>query len=193
MGSCGVVLITRVRPGGRWLFPRLICSLARTLSVVGFIRGCWVPSRVPWRLLGSSGVVWFICAYPRDRCVYPESLGSLTHALVVVVFSRAHHGCRWIQFHSNWCLLGSSGFGGFSLAQALGGLNSSRFVGFTFARPEGRYVHPETLRSLVCVLGVVGFSRYRCVHFRAPWRSSGSSGVVGFIQVRSGCRWVHQL
>ena len=42
-------------------------------------------------------------------------------------------------------------------------------------------------------IGVVGFSRYRCVHFRAPWRSSGSSGVVGFTQVRSGCRWVHQL
>ena len=114
--SCEVVLITRVRPGGRWLFPRSICSLARTLSVVEFIRGCWVHSRVPWRLLGSSGVVWFTCACPRGRCVNPESLGSLTHALGVVVFSRAHHGCRWIQFHTNWCLLGSSVVGGFTRA-----------------------------------------------------------------------------
>ena len=51
-----------------------------------------------------------------------------------------------------------------------------------------RWVHPG---SLGFAQGVVWFVRGRRVHSRAPWRSFGSSGVVGFARIRSGCLWVH--
>ena len=51
-------------------------------------------------------------------------------------------------------------------------------------RPWGRSVHPGSFDSFGCVLVVVGFIR---VHWGAHWRSSGLSGVAGFIGVRRGC------
>ena len=74
-------------------------------------------------------------------------------------------------------------------------------------RPGGRQVHPGSLGSLMCALGVVGFIRGRWVHWGAPWGrriypgsldsmvcalgSSGSSAVVRFTGMRPERRRVH--
>ena len=58
-------------------------------------------------------------------------------------------------------------------------------------RPGGRLVHPGSLDSLWCALGVVGLTRGHWVHNDSPWRQSGSSGVAGFTGVRTGCRRFH--
>ena len=51
-------------------------------------------------------------------------------------------------------------------------------------------VHPCSLAS---DMGDVEFIRGRCVHWVAPWGSSGSYGVAGFIDVRpEGCQ-VHPV
>ena len=43
----------------------------------------------------------------------------------------------------------------------------------------------------MCGLGVVGVIRDRLVHWCAPWHSSGTSRVAGFIGVRLGDLRVH--
>ena len=69
-------------------------------------------------------------------------------------------------------------------------------------RPGGPRVHSVSFGSRMCVLGVVGFIRGRCVHSVhpgavglipgsrvhscAPCGSSGSFRVVGFTRVRLG-------
>ena len=40
-------------------------------------------------------------------------------------------------------------------------------------------------------MAVVGFIRGRCFHLGAPWVLLRSLGVVGFIRVRTGGRWIH--
>ena len=58
---------------------------------------------------------------------------------------------------------------------------------FTGVRPGGPRVHPVSLGSLGCALGVGGLIGGRWVHLGAPWCSSGSSGVAGFTGVGPGC------
>ena len=84
-------------------------------------------------------------------------------------------------------------------------------------RSVDRWVHPGSLGSLRCTLGVAGFIRFRSVHSGVPsvvgftlvhkegllaflgslgslgcaLGSLGSSGFVAFTRVRSGGRWVH--
>ena len=106
LGSFGVVLFTRMSPGG-----------------------CWVPP-------GSSGIFEFTPVRPGGRCVHPGSLGSFTCDLGVVGFilgclftlvrsggGRVHPGhpgslgslgCAdgflWVRFCSLGCALGVVGF-----------------------------------------------------------------------------------
>ena len=68
--------------------------------------------------------------------------------------------------------------------------------------PWGRRVHPGSLDTLGCALGVVGFIRgsLRCalgfvgssnvclVHWGSPWGSSVSSGVAWLVSVRPWSR-----
>ena len=68
---------------------------------------------------------------------------------------------------------------------------SSGVAGFIGLRPGGRRDHPDTLGSLGCVLGVIGFILGSWVHWSASWESSGSSGTVGLIGVRLGVRRVN--
>ena len=88
--------------------------------------------------------------------------------------------CRWVHLGAPW-----------------GSLRSSVDVGFTRVRPGVRWVHPGSLRSLRCALGVVGFIRGRLVHSRAHtdgvvfMRVVGSSDVVGFTLVHHGGHSVH--
>ena len=110
--SSGVVVFTRVRPGGRWVRSRChwvhapsLGSLGFALRVVGFIRDRWVHSDSPFGSLGSSEFVGFTRVCPMCRCVHPTSLGSLSLALGVVGFI----WCRWVHSGSPWRTLGSSG------------------------------------------------------------------------------------
>ena len=57
--------------------------------------------------------------------------------------------------------------------------------------PEGRLGNQGSLYSLGCTLGIVGFIRGRWVHRGAPWVSSSSSRVAGFIGVRPEGRSIH--
>ena len=68
---------------------------------------------------------------------------------------------------------------------------SSSVVGFIQARTGGRRVHPVAFGTLGCALEIVGFIRGRWVHWSAPWGSSGSFGVSGFIGVRPVNRLVY--
>ena len=63
---------------------------------------------------------------------------------------------------------------------------SSGVVGFSRARPGGRWVQQASLCSLVHAIGVDGFIQGRCVHLGVPLGSIGSSGVVAFTFVRPG-------
>ena len=79
---------------------------------------------------------------------------------------------RWVHWGALWRSSGLSGV-----------------AWFTGERPEGPLVHPGSLGSLGCVLGVFGFVGCRRVHWGAHWGSSGSSGVAGFIGLRPcACR-----
>ena len=71
---------------------------------------------------------------------------------------------------------------------------SSGVVVFTRVRPRGCCVNPgslgslaramESLGSLACALGFVGFILSRWVRSCEPWRSLGSSEVVRFTRAR---------
>ena len=54
----------------------------------------------------------------------------------------------------------------------------------------GHPVHPVSLASLLCTVGVVGFVRGDWVDWGASWPSSGSSVVAEFIWVCAGDRRV---
>ena len=182
MGSSGVVTFTRVLPGSRWVHPGLLGSLARVLGfidrLVGVTRarpGChWVLQRAfasLARALGvdpgsfaslacALGVIVFIRCHwvhlhtpPRGRCVHLGSLSSFTRPKGVI------RG-RWVQLRASW-----------------GSLCSSFVVGFTRACPGGRWVHPESLGSLVRAFGFDGFIQCRCVDMGVPLGSMGSSWV----------------
>ena len=58
-------------------------------------------------------------------------------------------------------------------------------------RSGGRRVHPGSLGSLGCALGVVGFIRGTLVHSDARWWSFGSYDVAGFIGLCPGRLRVH--
>ena len=82
---------------GRLIHPRSLGSLGCAMGLVGFIRGGWVHSGVPWGSLGSffsfgslgsalgalgscwslgsSEVVGFTCVRYVGRCVHPGSFG----------------------------------------------------------------------------------------------------------------------
>ena len=64
---------------------------------------------------------------------------------------------------------------------------------FTRVRSAVRSVYPVSLGSLVFALGVVEFIQGCWVHIGSPLGSLGSSGVVGFIRVRPGGRWVRSV
>ena len=163
LGSCGVVLFTRARLGGRWVHPGLL----RTIRACA---GCRSGHPVS---LGSiaraQGVCW----------VHPLSFGSLARTLVIVGFIRG----SWVHLRAPWWLF-------CSLAHALGVVG---FIGETLgsvARSGGCWVHPRLVGSLARAQVVVGFIVVRWVHSRAHWWlfcSLGHAlGVVGFI----GGRWV---
>ena len=64
------------------------------------------------------------------------------------------------------------------------GLSGSSVIAwFIGVRPGIRLVHPGSLGSLGCVLGIFGFIR---IDWGAFEGSSGSSGVAGFIGLRPG-------
>ena len=85
----GVVGFNPVRAGSRWVHPGSLSSLLGVVGcalwVVGFMRGRWDHSDLPWGSLGSSEVVGFTLV---GRWVHPPSLGSLSLALGVVGFIR---------------------------------------------------------------------------------------------------------
>ena len=62
---------------------------------------------------------------------------------------------------------------------------------FIRERPGGRRIRPRSLRSLGCVLVVIGFIRGRWVHRSSPLCSSGSYRADGFIGVRPGACQFH--
>ena len=110
MRALGVVGFTVVRDWGRWVHSGWLGSPVRALGVFGFIRGCWVQSRVHWCSMGSSRVFWFARTRPRGGCVHPETLASFARALGVVWFIWG----RWVNFRSPLGLLRISGVVGFS-------------------------------------------------------------------------------
>ena len=71
-----------------------------------------------------------------------------------------------------------------SLRCTLGVVRFIQALLFIGIRPGGSRVYPRSLVSLGCARGVVGFIKGRWIHWCAPWESSGSSGVAGFIGVR---------
>ena len=89
-------MLTRVRPGGRWVHPRLLGSLRFAIGVVGFVG--FVRVRHGGRLV-RSGVRW----------VHSRSLGLLRFTLGVIWFI----GGRWVHSGSPRGPLGSSGIVGF--------------------------------------------------------------------------------
>ena len=150
------------------------------------------------------GVAAFIVLRPGCRKVRSRSLGSLGCALVFVGLvggSRVHWGSPWgssgsfgvARVHPGGhrdrsgslgclvCALGIVGFGH-------GGGVRSGWLGL-LGCPGGRRFRSESLGSLGCVLGDVGFVRCRWVHCCAPWGSSGSFGIAGYIGVRPRVRW----
>ena len=128
--------------------------------------------------LGSSEVIGFTPACPTGGWFQPVSLGLLAHALGVVGFIRdrwvnsRRHGVLWVypgSFTRPTGLFVHSGSLG-SLARSWWSLGSSGVVGFTYAGPAGRWVHPgcrwvppRSLGSLVRALGVYGLIRCRWV------------------------------
>ena len=88
------------------------------------------------------------------------------------------------------CALGVAGYIGSRLGSFGCALEVIRFI---WVCPGGPSVHSESLRSFGCALGVVGFIQGRWFYSGAPWRSLGSLGVVGLIQVRPSDDWVHSV
>ena len=142
LSSSGVVGFTRARPGGCWVLPGSLGSLARASLgsswVVGFTiarSGCgWVHMQS----LGSLGCALGFVRFILGRCVFLRALG-------VVGFIRDHFtvpGGRWVHSRAICGSLGSSGD-----------------FGFTRVRLRCRWVHPESLGSLARALGVVEFIR----------------------------------
>ena len=150
---------------GRGVHSGWLCVSLVLSGVVGFIRGLWVHSGSHWGSFVSSGIVGWRNG---DRLVYPRSLD--TPGFVI----------RWVHPGS---------FGSHALPWV--SLGSLVLVGFTRVRSADLWVHPETLSSFGCALGVIGFIRGGWVHSGKPWESLGSSGVVGFTRVRPGVRCVH--
>ena len=108
----------------------------------------------------------------------------------VVRFIRSHSCAPWLLFILSWVV-------------DWGSLGTSGIVGFTLVHSGGCSVHPGSLGTLACALGVVGFILGRLVCLRAPCLSLGSSGVtwftlgvvasvVRFTHARLGGRWFHQ-
>ena len=179
-GSSWVARITQVRPGYRWIqsFSLLRCAL----GVFGFIRFRLVHSGATWGALGacvslgSSEVVVFTRVCHGGRWVNTGYLGSVPRALGVFRVRLVHSGAPWVRLvHARrWVhprSLGSlgcaMGFVGFMRGRwvhasapcwALSSCGVVRFIrGGTRVRPEGRWVHPVSLGSHGCALGVVGF------------------------------------
>ena len=63
---------------------------------------------------------------------------------------------------------------------------SSWFAAFIEVRSGCRWDHPGSLGSLGSSLGLIGFILCCRVHWNAPWVSSCSFRVVGFIGGRIG-------
>ena len=163
MGSSWVVTFTRVRPGGRWVLPGSLDSLARAVRVFRFIRGRWLNCRAPWWSIGPDGDVGCTCA--RGHLVYPSSLVSFARALGVssgaVGFTRVavefdgFIRVRWVRSHA---------------------LRVFWFIRGRWVRSRvhgGRWDHPGSLDSLSLalrvdgvILDVDGFILGRCVRSR---------------------------
>ena len=148
MGSSWVVTFTRVRPGGRWVLPGSLDSLARAVRVFRFIRGRWLHCRAPWWSIGPDGDVG--CTWARGHLVYPCSLVSLARALGVFLFSqvRSVHsrriGVRWVH---------------------------PRSVGSTRTLLDFWFIWSGCVRSRALV--VVGMSGGRWFHLGKPFGSIG--------------------
>ena len=162
MGSLWfAVEVTRVRPGGRWVYPGALGSLGFAvgvvgsvvrftlvpLGVVGFIRGLLVHLRSIWGSLFSSTDIGFTGVCPGGRWIHPGTLGSLGFSLVIVEFIRGH------RVHSG---------------SHCGSFGSSRVVGLTRISPGGRWVHPRSFGSLGFALWVAGFIWRHWVHSYSP-------------------------
>ena len=146
--------------------------------------------------MGSCDVVGFTRVRPGGRWVLSGSLGSLGCGVGLIL-------SPWVHFCALSVSLSSSVVIGFSLRWDHPGL-----WGFILVQRGGRWVFPESLGSLVCAQGVVGFIRdhwvhtgSHCgslgsswvvgVHSDAPSGSLGSSGVVRYTRVRPGGRRFH--
>ena len=126
--------------------------------------------------LGSFGVVEFIRVHPGGRWVHSGSLGSFGCSLVVVVFILGRRD-RLVSLGS-FCVVGFV-------------WGSFRVVGFVRVHPGGRWVHSGSFGSFKFALGVGGFVRKRWVPSGAPREPLKIFMFVGFIWVRTVCRWVH--
>ena len=157
-------------------------SLVCALGIVGFILGHCVRSRAPW-----------------GNCFHQVSFRSLARALGVVEFTGvvgftvARSWCLWYilgRWVHSGMLFGSSSVVGFTRVrprgrwihlESLGSLmRAMEFVGFTRVRHQGCSVHPWSLGSLHRAMEVDGFIRGRWVYLRPTWGWFGFSVVVGF-------------
>ena len=206
-GLSGVTGFTGVRPGCRWIYPRLLSSircamvlvdhpwlldsLGYTLVAVGFIKGRRVHWSTPWGPSGSSGVAGFTGVRPGGRLVHPLSFGC---AVVIVWFIRG----GWIHWSAPWGSSGSSGSLGtlWCVLEIVVFIQGSWFhwgcalgvIGFIRVHPRslgslrvgtgGSRFHPCSQDTLVCALGVVGFIRDHWVHWRAPGKLSVHPGSL---------------
>ena len=121
-----------------------------------------VDSGVPWASLRTFSIVEFSLVRPFSRWVYSGSFGSLGCAMGVVISIRVRFGGRWV--HS--VLFSSVGC-------VMGSVMFIRGRWIHSGAPLGHWVHLESLHSFRCTLG-----------------SLGLFGVVDFIRVRPGGRWV---
>ena len=157
---------SRVRRVNPWSIGSLGCAL----GVVLFIQGGWVHCNGPSELSCSSGFPVFIEVRPGGCRVHPGLLG---YALGVVGFILG----RWFHWDAFWGWSGPSGVAALIGVRPWCGQGnrgrwvhcsalwestaSSEVAGFIVVRRAGRQVHPGSLGSLGCALGVVVFMRGR--------------------------------
>ena len=90
LGSSGVGAIIHARPGGRWVHPGSLGSLAQALGVLGSL-GIVLFTRVkPWGR-------WVLPACPGCRCFHSRQLWVSLSLSWVGEFTRACSGGRWIH------------------------------------------------------------------------------------------------
>ena len=167
-GSFGVV---GVRTGCHGVHSALN-SFGCTLGVIGFIRGRWVHSGVPWGSSGSFRIVRFIRVHPAVFRVYS---GRYVHSGAPWGSSGSFGVVRFIRVRPGGLRFQSGSLGSFRCTRVV--------IGFIW----GCRVHSRSLGTFGCALPVIGFIEYIrgvCIHPGAPWVSSVSLGVAGFIRVR---------